>query len=366
MKVVITGGHHTGALPVISELKKRVPNVGIYWIGHKYSVVGDKNPTLEYREITALNIPFYDLKAGKLYKTSNIIRILKVPFGIIQAFFYLTKIKPDIIMSFGGYLAAPVVFAGWFLRIPSITHEQTVVVGYANRFISHFAKKVLLTWGESAKYFKKGKIRVVGLPLRPEILKSTSDSFTINPGLPTVYITAGKTGSHIINKIVLDSFEELLQICNVIHQCGDTSVYDDYNMLKSGVGTTYTPGKYNLKKFVFGDEIGEVFSKADLVIGRSGAHIISELLTLEKPSILIPIPWASHNEQFENAEVLVEAGIARILEESNLTVTSLISEVVAALKRLDDMKIKMPSIKKVLVLNSAELIVDELLEALSS
>jgi UDP-N-acetylglucosamine--N-acetylmuramyl-(pentapeptide) pyrophosphoryl-undecaprenol N-acetylglucosamine transferase len=56
------------------------------------------------------------------------------------------KIKPDIILSFGGYLAVPVVFVGWLLGIPSVTHEQTAVVGYANKFVSLFAKRILLTW----------------------------------------------------------------------------------------------------------------------------------------------------------------------------------------------------------------------------
>ena len=114
MKIVITGGHHTSALPVIKELKKRDSDTDIYWVGHKHSIRRDKNTTLEYREITDLDIPFFELHAGKIYRTFNIFRILKVPFSVIQAFYYLKKIKPDIILSFGGYLAAPVVFIGWF------------------------------------------------------------------------------------------------------------------------------------------------------------------------------------------------------------------------------------------------------------
>jgi len=68
LRVVITGGHHTGTLPVIGELRKRGVK-DLYWFGHKFSIEGDKNPTLEFREITALGIPFFNLKAGKFYKT---------------------------------------------------------------------------------------------------------------------------------------------------------------------------------------------------------------------------------------------------------------------------------------------------------
>src|SRR3989338_10202365 len=145
MKIVIAGGHHSSALPVIHELNRQFPDVQIIWLGHKYSLKGDKNPTLEFYEVTALGIPFYEVKAGKLYKAFNLGRLLKVPFGFFQSLILLIKIKPDIILSFGGYLAVPVVLAGWLLRIPSVTHEQTVAVGYANRAIAPFVDKIFLT-----------------------------------------------------------------------------------------------------------------------------------------------------------------------------------------------------------------------------
>ena len=113
MKIVITGGHHTSALPVIKELRDSLPGVGLFWVGHKHSIRGDTNDTLEFKEITGLGIPFFNLQAGKLYKTLDPIRLLKVPFGFFQAFLYLLKVKPNVILSFGGYLAAPVVLAGF-------------------------------------------------------------------------------------------------------------------------------------------------------------------------------------------------------------------------------------------------------------
>ncbi|MBT6401523.1 UDP-N-acetylglucosamine--N-acetylmuramyl-(pentapeptide) pyrophosphoryl-undecaprenol N-acetylglucosamine transferase [candidate division WWE3 bacterium] len=362
MKIVMTGGHHTGALPVIAKISKDHPKDKIHWIGHKHSIRSDKNETLEYKEISGLDIPFYDLKAGKLYRTFDPIRLVKIPFGVIQAFFLLLKIKPDIIMSFGGYLAAPVVLAGSFLGIPSVTHEQTVVAGYANKLIGKFAKKILLTWSVSEKYFDVRKTKVVGLPLRKEIFEASTNNFKLNPELPTIYITAGKTGSHVINKVVLASMADLLGVCNIIHQCGDTSTFNDYEMLMEQYSQLFTPGVYNLRRFVMGDEIGEAFKKADLVIGRSGAHTIYELLALEKPAILIPISWVSHNEQFENASLLYKAGLARILEEKDLSAETLFESVERALGNLDSMKIVKQEIKESLVSNSADLIVDELYE----
>ncbi|MFZ2664333.1 MAG: UDP-N-acetylglucosamine--N-acetylmuramyl-(pentapeptide) pyrophosphoryl-undecaprenol N-acetylglucosamine transferase [Patescibacteria group bacterium] len=341
MKVVITGGHHSSALPVIKKLREKDSGVEIFWIGHKYSMKGDTNPTLEYREITSLGIPFYDLKAGKLYKTYDIGRLLKIPYGFIQSFYLLLKIKPNIILSFGGYIAAPVVVSGSILKIPSITHEQTVVSGYANKLVSVFAKKVMISWRESEKYFPKRKVIYTGIPLRKSIFEIKSNSFSVNNNLPTVYISAGKTGSHIINNLVKESLEDLLGFCNIIHQTGDNSVNNDYNQLQAKYESIKdkVKGKYFLRKFVFDNEIGEAFNKSDLVLSRSGAHTISEILALKKPCILIPIPWVSHNEQNKNAEMLRGYGLAGILNQGTLDAKTLENAIKNSLANLDKYKL---------------------------
>ncbi len=364
MKVVITGGHHSSALPVIKELKDRVPDVEILWMGHKHSMKNDVNPTLEYLEITKLGIPFFNLKAGKLYKTYDITRLLKIPFGFFQALFFLLRKRPNIIVSFGGYLAAPVVIAGYLLGIPSVTHEQTAVAGYSNRLISKFAKVIMVSWRKSEKYFPKDKTVFTGIPLREDIFNVKSNSFNINKELPTIYISAGKTGSHLINDIIKDSLESLLSICNVIHQCGDNSVYNDFGILEAKYEDikNESSGKYNLRKFVFDDEIGEAYSEADLIVSRSGAHTISEIISLEKPAILIPIPWVSHNEQFVNADMVREAGLAEIVEQKNLTPSLLVEKIKHCLSNISLYKLKNKEDFKFLKKNSAGLIVDEIIK----
>lgn len=329
MKLVITGGHHSSALPIIHKIRAQKLDIEIFWIGHKHSLSGDKNDTLEFKEITVLNIPFYDLQAGKVYKTFNLKSLLKIPFGLFQSFKFLLEIKPDVILSFGGYLAAPVVIAGWVLRIPSVTHEQTVVVGYANRLISYFAKKVMISWKESEKYFSKGKTIYTGIPLRESIFTSKSNSFPSENSLPFVYVTAGKTGSVKINAALLEALPQLLMFCNLIHQCGDYSVQNYFDQLTSQYNKIKNalPGKYFVEKFVYENTIGEAYFRASLVVGRSGAHTVSEILALEKTALLIPIPWVSHNEQFKNALVVKNAGLGEILNEKDLTPEALIEKI---------------------------------------
>lgn len=333
MKIVITGGHHSSALPVIKRLSDDYPGTKIYWFGHKFSALGDKNATLEFREITALEIPFYDIKAGKFYRTFNIKRLLKIPFGFFQCLYLLAKIKPDAIMSFGGYIAVPTVLAGKVWGIPSITHEQTAVAGWANRLISKYCQKILISWKESEKFFPTNKTAFVGLPLRKEIFESKSNNFIFENNLPIVYITTGKIGSHVINKTIGECLEGLLAFCNIIHQCGDNSVFNDYDMLRGKAKSMVSHlGVYYLRKFVLEDEIGEAYLKSRLVLSRAGAHTTAELLALNKSCVLIPIPWVSHNEQYENAKLLVKVGLGSILDEKNLTGQSLQKEITSRLE----------------------------------
>ena len=363
-KIAITGGHHSSALPVIELLRSVDKSIEIIWFGHKYSLQGDKNPTLEFIEISGMNIPFINLNAGRVYRNFNIFRLLKIPVGFFQAFFSLLKFKPSVILSFGGYLAVPVVISGWVLGIPVITHEQTVVVGYANKLISFFAKKIFISWPTSEKYFPKEKVVYSGIPLRKEIFITKSNSFTFENNLPVVCVMGGKTGSHIINQLILDNMEKLFSFCNIIHQTGDNSVYGDYESLVNRYEEIrfIVRGRYYVRKFILKNEIGEAYSKSSIVISRAGAHTVAELLALEKPSLLIPISWVSHDEQNENAKTLKNAGLSEILEENNLSKNEFSKYVMQMLINVNKYRLNDLSIKKLVKQSAAEAICKEVLK----
>src|SRR3989338_10028183 len=148
MKVAITGGHLTPSLAVIEELLKR-DNVEIVYLGRKSTMEGDSAQSIESKTIQSLGIKFYPLTSGRLQRRITrytLTSLLKIPFGFWQANKILKDIKPDVILSFGGYLALPVVIAAKFQGIKIITHEQTVVVGLANRIIAKFADLVAVSW----------------------------------------------------------------------------------------------------------------------------------------------------------------------------------------------------------------------------
>lgn len=367
MKILITGGHHTSSIPIIKELQNKHKDAKITFIGHKYNLKGNKNTTLEYRDITSMNIPFYNLTTGKFYKKVNLVNITKIIFGFFQSFILLLKIKPDIVLSFGGYLSVPVVIVAYFLRIKILVHEQTLVLGLANKIGSKFASKIFISWPQSQKYFNKDKTILTGIPIRPEIFKNTTNNFKINSKLKTIYITGGKSGSNIINKTILKILSNLLEKYNVIHQCGDNSATNDYTILnKEKTKLKNTKGVYHLVKFVDTKEIGEVFDKSDIVVSRSGAHTISELLILEKPSILIPISWSSHNEQYENAKLLKDNNLAEIINEKELNSNILASKIDYVLNNYKKYVLKDKKIKSFLQKDSTKIIIDEIYKTYKS
>ena len=186
--------------------------------------------------------------------------------------------------------------------------------------------------------------------------------------MPTVYITAGKSGSHTINTIVKDCLKDLLGIANVIHQTGDVSTFNDFDELVaqySAIETTVS-GRYFIRRFVYSDEIGEAFSVSSLIVSRSGAHITSEILASEKPALLIPIPWVSHNEQFENARIVKNSGLGVILDEATLSAELLLSVLKEMLSNISSYKIKDSSFKNYIRTDASDLIVDNIVPYLTN
>lgn len=365
MRVIFTGGHHNSALEVAKHLKRVRPKVQLLWLGHKHSMLGDSSLSAEYQEVSRAGIEFREIKAGKLYKTFHPLHWLRLPYGFLQSLYYVSRFRPNLIVSFGGYLAAPVVLAGWLWRVPIVTHEQTTVVGLANRFIAHFANKIFITWPQSKRYFDPRKTVLTGLPLRKTIFENKG-RFRFNNSLPTVYITGGKQGSHVLNRATLEIVEDLLSEANLIHQTGASKTTNDYQKARDKRENldTQLRERYLIKDYFFEDQIGDVYSVADLVISRAGAHTIYELAALGKPALLVPIPWASHNEQYKNARILINEGIARILPEDHLSPATLLEEIKFMLKNLEKYQQSAPRVRQLVTLNATERITQAILELL--
>jgi len=348
MKLVFIGGHHNSALALALAMK----NEGhlIYWFGHKHTMKKEKSLSAEYLEVVKNKIPFFEIKTGKFYSNNNILKYIKIFFGFIQSLFLLLKVRPNLIVSFGGYLSVPVVFAGFVLGIPGVSHEQTTQIGLANKVISGLVKLIFITWKDSLAYFSPKKTQLVGLPLANNFFKISKQNIFKN-NLPTIFIVGGKQGSQLINKTIEEIMPKLLISYNLIHQTGKFNNSDDFKRLskKRDCLPIELKKRYIIKRYFYTNDMIKLLKSSNLVVSRAGAHIIYELCVLSKPAVLIPISWASNNEQYKNALMLKKQKMAKIILENELTGDRLFLEIndcINNLKSLQKNALKAKSLVK--------------------
>lgn len=328
--VLITGGHLTPALATIEEIQRRKLNWHILFVGRKYALEGGRTVSEEYRIIHTLGIAFLPLTTGRVKRDKSITAIfsfLKIPVGFVQAAYYLVSRRPTVIVSFGGYVAFPIAVVGWLLGIPTMTHEQTTRPGLANRIIARVAKFVAVNSPDAAVQFRNPKkVVVTGLPIRKDILDAPKKSPVALPAdKPLLLIVGGSTGSVSINTVIFNSLSKLLAEFVVLHQVGslsETKALQIKTQLPAAIRDRYVPYVY-LPSPLY----AWALRHAALVIGRSGANTVMEAAVSGAIAIWIPLPWAARNEQYHNAKTLVDHGSSVMLEQSTLSVSSLLAAV---------------------------------------
>ncbi len=323
-RIVLTGGHAaTTALAVIEEIHKEHKNWDIYWIGPRMAMEGKRIETSAGRVLPKMGVHYYPIVAGRLqakWTFYTIPSLIRVPVGFLHALYLLIKIKPNVIISFGGYAAFPVVFVGWVLRIPVIIHAQTVVLGLTNRLSFPFAKKIAIARKESLPFVPPQKAILTGNPVISSI---TSVGIKKEKGKPpTLYITGGSTGSQIINSTLDKILEKLLLDFYVIHQTGELDF--DYFVKRKKVLPPNLSARYEVANFIEPTDVWKVYKKADILISRAGANTISEILITGRPSILIPHPRVTFDEQNKNADLAQKSGLIFVLKQDDLTKESLL------------------------------------------
>ncbi|HKB88235.1 MAG TPA: UDP-N-acetylglucosamine--N-acetylmuramyl-(pentapeptide) pyrophosphoryl-undecaprenol N-acetylglucosamine transferase [Patescibacteria group bacterium] len=328
-KILLTGGHAaTTGIAVVEEIRKtkNLKNAFIYWLGSSRAMEGSKVGTLESMVFPNMGVKFISINAGKIqtkFTRHTIPSILKIPLGFMEAFRSLLEIKPNIVLSFGGYSSVPVVFWSWVFRIPVILHEQTVVGGRANISVSSFATKIALARPESAEYFPSNKSVITGNPLMANVLNVKPKSLLSNT--PKILVIGGSRGSNFINELIVGIAKTLLSRFILIHVTGQ----NDFVMVNDFRESLPSHLKENYKVYESIDpfEMGSYYSQSDLIISRSGANSVSEIIYVKRPAIFIPLPRTFMNEQVKNAKYAQGFGLATVFLEKEATPQTVIKEI---------------------------------------
>ena len=313
--VVVTGGGTAGhvipTIPIIRRLQE--DGLAISFIG--------SSSGLEEGLLEGLNIDFYGITTGKLrryFSLENVADAFRVLVGIKQAFQLIRRLKPIVVFSKGGFVAFPVVFAAWLNRVPVVAHESDLTPGLANRLCLPFVKSLCLNFAETKVRSKH--VLVTGTAVRPDLLqgsKSRGRQFLgIDSELPVLVVVGGSLGAVAINRVVRELLPELCAKHFVVHVCGRNQ-------------TEASLDRPNYAQYEFiGEEWGDVLACAEMVISRSGANTLYELLALRKLNILIPLSLrASRGDQIENAQMAERHGWSFVVPEETLTKESLLQAV---------------------------------------
>lgn len=336
IKIIFTGGHaRATAYSIIQEIKKRHSDWTMYWAGSRDVLVGKHVQSMESTMFPKIGVKFLPIISGRIQRRFTwwtIPEFLKIPVGFVFAIYHLLHIKPTLLVSMGGFAAFPMVVMARFLKVKIIIHEQTSAAGRANILSAKFADKIALAREESKKYFDSKKCIVTGNPISGEVRKiKVKKSISERP---TLLVTGGASGSQKINNALKEVLLKLLAKFNVIHQAGDYQ-YAEFTTLKKTL-PKIMQNKYQVFSTIYPWEWSGVLEKADVVVSRAGANIVSEIMLTKIPALLIPIPFSYLNEQVKNATSAAQFGIATVLDEENLSSRNLFNKILETIERWNE------------------------------
>lgn len=317
MKIILTGGGTAGhVVPNIALLPRlRVD-------GFEISYIGSKNG-MEKELVEKAGVPYYGISSGKLRRyisLKNLTDAFRVIKGVGNARRLIKKLKPDVVFSKGGFVAVPVVLAARMAGVPVVIHESDITVGLANRLCIPHATKVCCVFPETLGQVPVAKGVLTGTPIRDEVFAGSrikgAALCNFPQEKPVILVMGGSLGSQIINNCLRDALDDLLAHFNIIHSCG-----------KGNLDTAINRPGYMQFEYI-GQNMGDFYALADMVVSRAGANSIGEFLALAKPNVLIPLSKkASRGDQILNAASFARQGFSVVINEEELTHQLLVDKI---------------------------------------
>ncbi len=343
MKILFTGGGTGGHFyPIIAITKEiqaiakenRLIDVKLFYMS---------NSPYDAGLLFENNITFRKNSSGKIRRAKtitnhilNFFDLFKIGWGTLVSIWVVFKIYPDVIFGKGGYASFSALLAGRILGIPVVIHESDSAPGKVSAWAGKFAKRIAISYPESAQYFPANKVALTGCPIREELktplVAGAFEFLKLNEHVPTLLILGGSQGAQRINETLINALPKLVEKYQIIHQTGKNNI----NAMRE-VGNAVlldNPHADRYKPFDYLNTLALRMSAGacSLVISRAGSAIF-EIAAWAKPSIIIPIPEVTSHDQTRNAFNYARSGACIVIEEKNLTTNILCAEIDRILTR---------------------------------
>ncbi len=307
-----TGGHVFPAIAIADAIRRHVPQCEITFAGTRDHIEWEAVPRAGYSIL-----PIWISGFHRSFTLKNLLFPIKLVTALWQSMRIVSRIDPHVVICCGGFVSGPVGrVAGWKGKALML-QEQNSFPGVTNRLLSKKATCIFTAFEDAANHFPVKKVRLFGNPVRSDILRgSASDAasaYNFSTDRKTVLVMGGSGGAKAINEAMIKHIHYLHHELHlqIIWQCGKRYLGD--------IMTRIDQSRYpNLRLLSFVESMPNTYALADLVVCRSGAGTLAELMVLGKPSILVPSPHVAGDHQRHNAESISKNGAAAVLGDAEL------------------------------------------------
>jgi UDP-N-acetylglucosamine--N-acetylmuramyl-(pentapeptide) pyrophosphoryl-undecaprenol N-acetylglucosamine transferase len=322
-----TGGHLMPGLSVAEELRRAYPDsCRLYFVG--------TSNALERRLVEARGFDFLSLPSLKLAASPAALPrwVMRLASGLVEAMWLIRRLRPDAVVSLGGYAAVAPSLAAALCDVPMAVMEQNAVPGKTNRLLSWWAREVYAPWPGIESFFAyPERVHVTGNPVREELPRRRSPhlaaQFGLSPRKRTLFVMGGSQGAQTINRAVVAALPQLeaesgwLQI---LHSAGPSG-YDE-------TVAAYSGRKIQSAVLPYVEDMASAYALCDLTLCRAGGTTLAELTTLGVPAVLVPLPIAANDHQRRNASLVAGAGAALLMEQADFATDRLAAALVGLLR----------------------------------
>ena len=293
-----TGGHIFPAKAIAEELINNNHEIILLGIGNEIEINA-------YKELDSklYSISIEGFRGQKVLKKFKV--LIQTLTGVFTVLKIVKKENIDAMIGFGGFICIPAGIAIWIRRLPIFIHEQNAIMGTANRFLSKIAKINFL--GFPIKQIKRSIVS--GNPIRKSFINIDSDHHEYDQNEIRIYVTGGSQGASFINQEIPMVFKELSCNLKIKHQSGE-NYFDEVRSL-------YSTENIQAEVYKFYDNPAKEILWSDFVISRAGALSLSEIISLKRGALIIPLATSIDNHQVENAKSIAKMNMGVLHEEKD-------------------------------------------------